>query len=87
MKDRIRIAIFLLAASVVVVTAQTDKVNVIADAERAFEKAVNAVTLPAPGCAVGLSLKAESVFEKAFGLAEIEHKVPNTQQTISSQAR
>jgi CubicO group peptidase (beta-lactamase class C family) len=59
-----------------------EKEKVVAGAERAFEKAAKAAAMPAPGCAVGVSLKGESVFEKAFGLAEIEHNVPNTPQTI-----
>lgn len=60
-----------------------DKAKVVAGAERAFEKAAKAVTMPAPGCAVGVSLNGESVFEKAFGLAEMEHNLPNTAGTIS----
>lgn len=59
-----------------------DKAKVIAGAERAFEKASKANAMPAPGCAVGVSLAGESVFEKAFGLAEMEHNIPNTPQTI-----
>ncbi|HJS51461.1 MAG TPA: serine hydrolase domain-containing protein [Pyrinomonadaceae bacterium] len=59
-----------------------DQAKVVAGAERAFEKAAKAVTGPAPGCAVGVSLNGQSVFEKAFGLAEIEHNIPNTPQTI-----
>lgn len=64
-------------------TAQVpDKAKVIAGAERAFEKATKTNSMPAPGCAVGVSLNGESVFEKAFGMAEMEHNVPNTPQTI-----
>lgn len=59
-----------------------DKARVVAGAERAFDKAAKAVTMPAPGCAVGVSVNGESVFEKAFGLAEMEHNIPNTPQTI-----
>ena len=59
-----------------------DKAKVIAGAEKAFEKAAKAVTMPAPGCAVGVSLNGESIFEKAFGLAEMEHNIPNSAQTI-----
>lgn len=63
--------------------AQTpDKAAVIAGAERAFEKAAKTNPMPAPGCAIGVSLNGESVFEKAFGLAEMEHNIPNTPQTI-----
>src|SRR6187399_1182739 len=59
-----------------------DKTKVIAGAERAFEKAAKTNPMPAPGCAVGVSLNGESVYERAFGLAEMEHNVPNTTQTI-----
>lgn len=59
-----------------------EKVKVVAGAERAFDKVAKAVAMPAPGCAVGVSLNGESVFEKAFGLAEMEHNVANTPQTI-----
>ena len=59
-----------------------DKAKGVAAAERAFDKTTKAVTMPAPGCAVGVSLGGESVFEKAFGLAEMEHNVPNTANTI-----
>lgn len=59
-----------------------EKEKVLAGAERAFEKAAKALTSPAPGCAVGVSQNGETVFEKAFGLAEIEHEIPNTPRTI-----
>jgi len=59
-----------------------DKLKVIAGAERAFEKASKTNAGSAPGCAVGVSLNGQTVFEKAFGLAEMEHSIPNTPQTI-----
>ncbi len=59
-----------------------DKQKVIAGAERAFEKFTKAYVAPAPGCAAAVSLNGETVFEKAFGLADMEHNVPNTPQTI-----
>ena len=59
-----------------------DKAKVVAGAERAFEKAAKTNPMPAPGCGVGVSLNGESVFEKAFGMAEMEHNIPNTAQTI-----
>jgi CubicO group peptidase (beta-lactamase class C family) len=58
------------------------KEKVVAGAERAFEKFVKAYVGPGPGCAAAVSLNGETVFEKAFGLAELEHNVPNTPQTI-----
>lgn len=73
----------LIAASVLGGLAQIpERVKVIAGAERAFEKAAKTNAMPSPGCAVGVSLNGESVFEKAFGLAEMEHNIPNTAQTI-----
>ena len=59
-----------------------DRSVVIAGAERAFEKAAKINPMPAPGCAIGVSLDGQTVFEKAFGLAEMEHNIPNTPQTI-----
>jgi len=59
-----------------------DKEKVVAGAERAFEKVTKAYVVPAPGCAAAVSLNGNVVFEKAFGLADMEHNVPNTTQTI-----
>ena len=59
-----------------------DKAKVVAGAERAFEKFTKAYVAPAPGCAAAVSLNGDVVFEKAFGLADLEHNVPNTTQTI-----
>src|SRR4051812_40425742 len=59
-----------------------DKEKVVAGAERAFEKVAKAYVAPAPGCAAAVSLNGEVVFEKAFGLADLELNVPNTTQTI-----
>jgi CubicO group peptidase (beta-lactamase class C family) len=59
-----------------------EKDKVIAGAERAWEKTVKAYVAPGPGCAAAVSLNGETVFEKAFGMAEIEHNIPNTPQTI-----
>ena len=58
------------------------KEKVTAGAERAFEKVTKAYVGPAPGCAAAVSLNGDVVFEKAFGLADLEHNVPNTTQTI-----
>jgi CubicO group peptidase (beta-lactamase class C family) len=58
------------------------KEKVLAGVERAYEKAAKTNPMPAPGCAVGVSLNGESIFEKAFGMAEMEHNIPNTAQTI-----
>ncbi len=59
-----------------------NKEKVVAGAQRAFEKFTKAYVAPAPGCAAAVSLNGETVFEKAFGLADLEFNVPNTPQTI-----
>src|SRR5689334_4488611 len=59
-----------------------DRAKVVAGADRAFEKFTRAYVGPAPGCAAAVSLNGETVFEKAFGLADLELNVPNTTQTI-----
>src|SRR6201991_1123547 len=59
-----------------------NKEKVVAGAERAFEKVTKSYVGPGPGCAAAVSLNGETVFEKAFGLADLEHNVLNTPQTI-----
>jgi CubicO group peptidase (beta-lactamase class C family) len=59
-----------------------DQAKVIAGAERVWEKTLKGHVAPGPGCAVGISLNGQSVYEKAFGMAEMEHGIPNTPQTI-----
>lgn len=81
MKIRSSMVVVLLFALVSFGQAP-DREKVIAGAERAVEKAAKSLTMPAPGCSVGVSLNGQTIFEKAFGLAEIEHNVPNTPQTI-----
>src|SRR6476469_2314623 len=79
---------FLFAFAVIAFISTTswaqipDKQKVVAGAERAFEKVTKAYVAPGPGCAAAVSLNGETVFEKAFGFADLEHNVPNTAQTI-----
>ncbi|HKY44815.1 MAG TPA: serine hydrolase domain-containing protein [Pyrinomonadaceae bacterium] len=76
-------ALTVIASLSSAISAQVpDKEKVVAGADRAFEKVVKAYVAPAPGCAAAVSLNGETVFEKAFGLADLEHNVPNTAQTI-----
>ncbi len=77
-------SVFLMIALMpTVLFAQTpDQTKVVAGAERAVEKAAKLSPASAPGCAVGVSLAGRPVYEKAFGMAEIEHAIPNTPQTI-----
>ena len=72
----------LLAFTASASAQDPDKDRVVAGAGRVFDAVTKAYVAPGPGCAAGVSLNGETVFEKAFGLAEIEHGVPNTPQTI-----
>jgi CubicO group peptidase (beta-lactamase class C family) len=83
MKTKRSLVLLLVAGFVLNGFSQVpERDKVVSGSERAFEKVSKSVAMPAPGCAVGVSLNGESVFEKAFGLAEMEHNVPNTPQTI-----
>ena len=77
-------ALFVLVSlcSTLTFAQALDSAKVVAGAEKAFDKAAKTHTGPAPGCAVAVSLNGQTVFEKAFGLAEMEHSIPNTPQTI-----
>src|SRR6185295_18295411 len=59
-----------------------NKEKVVAASDRGFEKFTKAYVAPAPGCAAAVSLNGELIYEKAFGLADLEFNVPNTPQTI-----
>ena len=76
------IVVTIALASLASVGQVPERARVIAGAERAVEKAAKTNPMPAPGCAIGVSLEGQTVFEKAFGLAEMEHNIPNTPQTI-----
>ena len=76
------LVVVLLFTAGIVSGQVPDQAKVVAGAERGFEKGSKSVAMPEPGCAAAVSLNGESVFEKAFGLAEMEHNIPNTPQTI-----
>lgn len=82
MKSVFFVATCVWTFTAVFVAQIPDKAKAVAGAERAFDNAAKSIAMPAPGCGVGVSLNGESVFEKAFGLAEMEHNVANTPQTI-----
>lgn len=58
-----------------------DTAKVVTAADKVIATAAAKAT-DAPGCAVGVSLDGKSVYEKAFGLADLEYSIPNTAQTI-----
>ncbi|HKP68671.1 MAG TPA: serine hydrolase domain-containing protein [Pyrinomonadaceae bacterium] len=76
------VVVFLLLCTISTTAQTVDKTQAIAGADRVWEKTLKAYVAPGPGCAVGISVNGESVWEKAFGVAEMEHNIPNTPQTI-----
>ena len=78
----VRLVLVAWVLSGLVFSQVADKAKVIAGAERAFDKAAKTNAMPAPGCAVGVSLDGHLVYEKAFGLADMEFNIPNTPETI-----
>ncbi len=82
MKNCAKLCFVLVFLSSTLNAQVPDKAKVLAAAERAFAQAAGSAAGSSPGCAVGVSRNGESVFEKAFGMAEIEHGVVNTPQTI-----
>lgn len=77
------VGLLFIAFALTTVPAQAlDQTKVVAGADRAWGKTVKAYVAPAPGCVAAVSLNGQVVFEKAFGLAEMEHGIPNTPQTI-----
>jgi CubicO group peptidase (beta-lactamase class C family) len=65
-----------LAGSVALVGQPATDVE--AKVDRVFEKR----TASTPGCAVGVSVGGETVLARAYGMADLEHDVKNTPETI-----
>jgi CubicO group peptidase (beta-lactamase class C family) len=72
----------ILLTSISALAQVPDEAKVVAGATRAIDKAAKLSPENAPGCAVGVSLGGKTVFEKGFGMAELEHGIPITAKTI-----
>ena len=67
----------LLAAALFVVAAQSPSVP-----ESKVDEIFSRWTSDSPGCAVGVSRAGQPVVQKAYGMADLEHDVPNKADTI-----
>jgi CubicO group peptidase (beta-lactamase class C family) len=76
------VVVAIVLASAASLAQAPNQAKVAAGADRAVEKAAKLSPASSPGCAVGVSLGGRQVYERAFGLSEIEHGIPNTPQTI-----
>jgi CubicO group peptidase (beta-lactamase class C family) len=55
-----------------------------ADVRKQVDQIFKAFTHATPGCAVGADVKGKSVVRASYGMADLEHDVPFTVETISS---
>ncbi|HUF05536.1 MAG TPA: serine hydrolase domain-containing protein [Aridibacter sp.] len=79
-------SVFCISAFLVLAVSlpaqEVSKAKVIAAAEKIISAEAASAPENAPGCAVGVSFEGEPVVVKAFGMAELEHKVPITVDSI-----
>lgn len=59
-----------------------DSARIVAGADRVISAAVLSPAA-SPGCAVGISREGRSIYQRAFGMADLENNVPFTPETIS----
>ena len=80
MRTWIRCSIALFAVSVLGIRGGAQSSRPLTDARvDALFKAWSAAT---PGCAIGVAVKGAPVVRAAYGMADLEHDVPNTPETI-----
>src|SRR6186997_283707 len=77
---RLAVALAFAASvtSVAVVSGQATMVQVDPQVDRIFQR----WTPSTPGCAVGAAVDGQPVLTKAYGMADLEHDVKNTPDTI-----
>jgi CubicO group peptidase (beta-lactamase class C family) len=65
-------------------TSQTATIQAVAgsNAERQIDRVFDRWTSKSPGCAVAVSVDGKPILSKAYGMADLEHEVPNTPDTI-----
>jgi len=77
---------FAAAAAALILATSSHLVAAGSQAAPSPEAAVNKVfarwTSATPGCAVGVAVGGKTVLAKAYGMADLEHNVPNTADTI-----
>ena len=71
-----------LAAMLLTLLAATAAFAQAAVAPAAVDTIFSKWTTATPGCAVGVSIGGKPVLMKAYGMADLEHDVPNTPETV-----
>lgn len=72
----VRYAVFLTLLFAATAAAQPSRL------EKAVDHLFDRWTTSTPGCAVGVAVGGQPVLLKAYGMADLEHSVPNTPETI-----
>ena len=76
--SQVRLSILILAAIPTIVYAQVP----IDVSMRVDEIFAPWTSVSSPGCAVGVAVDGLTVLERAYGMADLEHGVPNKPETI-----
>ena len=71
-----------LCALILTVLAVTPLAAQPAGSEKAVDNLFSRWTTTTPGCAVGVAMRGKPVLMKAYGMADLEHNVPNTPDTV-----
>jgi CubicO group peptidase (beta-lactamase class C family) len=83
MTSRLHIAAAVLAVTLAAGTLTAQAVATQAPSHQAaVDKAFSAWTTTTPGCAVGVAQGGKSVLERAYGMADLEHDIPNRPDTV-----
>ena len=81
-----RVHYLRLCTAVALVAILTPRIIVAAGSAATFDVEVDKIfakwNAATPGCAVGVSIGGKPVLMKAYGMADLEHDVPNTPETI-----
>ncbi len=82
MTQRLAASICAALALAVATHAVTVRGSAAQSAEAAVDQVFAKWTTSTPGCAVGVAVAGKPVLTKAYGMADLEHDVPNTADTI-----
>ena len=81
MRNRLGVSLIAIAAAALLggrTAAQAPIASITPDVDKLFAR----WTTSTPGCAVGADVKGQPVVRAAYGMADLEHDVPNTPETI-----
>ena len=81
MRNRLCVRLIVIAAAAFLggrIAAQAPGTSIKPEVDKLFSR----WTTSTPGCAVGADVNGQPVVRAAYGMADLEHDVPNTPETI-----